>query len=177
VSDNGTLVDTDHDTTTTPAARRSPRGTTPSGPDTTARLRDTTTVGLHIDAVVVGRARAELARRYGLLQPDASVGLSVLLAEGLARCEEAWGDRHEHAVTIAGYERETKAKLTSVQFPTGLVDAVHRLADVEYPGVDRMAGRVASAALLVGVSLSSRLDPVSDPGLDALAARVNPPQG
>lgn len=172
MSDNGTVVDDHQDTTPPTTRRRSGTDTAPSGSDTTASIRDATMVGLHVDAVVVQQARVELDRRYGVLHPDGAVGLGILLAEGLARCEEAWAERHEHAVTVAGYERQAKTKPTAVQFPQGLVDAVNRLAAVEYPGVDRMAGRIASAALLLGVALSSKLDPVRDPGLDALAARV-----
>jgi hypothetical protein len=167
VSDsNGTTVVDDHHDTSTPSTRRK------TVADTTTSLRGTTTAGLLIDPVVIAQARAELARRYGLLQPDASVALGILLAEGLTRCEEAWQERHEHAVTVAGYERAAKTKPTAVQFPQGLVDAVNRLAEAQYPGVPKIGGRVASAALLHGVALSSKLEPIRDPGLDALAARV-----
>lgn len=174
---NGTTV-TDHET---PApAQRTPRtrGTEVPHPDDGgpyARLRDTLSASVYLDRAVADKARAELARRYGPLAPfPPNLGLGVLLAEGLAGCEAGWRDGHQHATVLAGYDRARKAPTVRCEFPQPVVDAVAALAAVQFPGAGEMAGRVASAALLHGVALSSKLAPVRDPGLDALLVRLAP---
>lgn len=177
--DNGTTI-TDHAQHTdpsrvghTPTPTRARTRTDPRT-DTNhyADVVTATTTPIHVDDYAVSAARAELDRRYGPLCPTMAVGVAVLIAEGLAGCEQAWQERHEHAVDVAGYERQAKARQSKYDIPSRLAEAVDALTAAQYRGITGVGSRVATAALLHGVALSAKLAPVRDPGLDALAARV-----
>jgi hypothetical protein len=184
VSDtNGTAVDDvapPAPDTHTPDPRATPsrKGTHPRGSGDAPTTFDTITTSaltpVLLDRAVVRAASEELSRRYGPLEPALRIGVAVLLAEGLERCQAAWAERHEHATTAARYDRGDE-KTARYEIPTKLADAVRKLADDEYPGAGPMVGRVASAALWEGVTMSKLRDPLSDPGLETVARLIGHP--